>query len=188
MEAQRFDLPVVLNVVTCCQCGTPFGIESRMHQFLKEYKGEFYCPNGHKQWYGVGEVEELKKELTRAVHERSQAKAALTRLSNRIAFGVCPCCHRHFTNLQRHMASQHPDFLRSGDTPVNASAQEEVTALPQSELMSVTEAAKFKNCTNATIRYAITRHRLPAVLKVNKFFVARKDVEALHIQGYGNYR
>lgn len=26
------------------------------------------------------------------------------------ACGVCPCCNRSFTNVRRHMTSQHPDY------------------------------------------------------------------------------
>lgn len=31
-------------------------------------------------------------------------------MKNRVANGVCPCCNRHFENLERHMKGQHPDF------------------------------------------------------------------------------
>lgn len=40
-------------------------------------------------------------------------KGVVTRTRNRIANGVCPCCDRSFTNLQRHMASKHPDYAHA---------------------------------------------------------------------------
>lgn len=33
----------------------------------------------------------------------------------RIAAGVCPCCRRSFTDLARHMSSQHPDYAGISD-------------------------------------------------------------------------
>ncbi|MFB3077027.1 MAG: hypothetical protein ACE1Y4_03380 [Lysobacterales bacterium] len=46
-------------------------------------------------------------ELSRRAH-----KAAATRIKNRVARGVCPCCNRSFTNLHRHMESKHPNYLK----------------------------------------------------------------------------
>lgn len=39
--------------------------------------------------------------------------AQLTKTRKRIANGVCPCCHRTFQNLARHMAGQHPAYEES---------------------------------------------------------------------------
>lgn len=38
------------------------------------------------------------------------ARGQVTRLKNRAAAGVCPCCNRTFHQLVRHMAAKHPDF------------------------------------------------------------------------------
>lgn len=37
-------------------------------------------------------------------------KGVATRLKNRAAHGVCPCCNRTFQQLARHMSAKHPDF------------------------------------------------------------------------------
>lgn len=44
--------------------------------------------------------------------ERSAAaqRGVLTRLKNRVAAGVCPCCHRSFKQLSEHMKMKHPDY------------------------------------------------------------------------------
>jgi len=91
-----------------------------------------YCPVGHR-WYpkGTPEVEKLKErllaqegqtlreqqrhdqtkaELRETEQRRRAEKAAKTRIKNRVANGVCPCCRRSFSNLANHMKNQHPDF------------------------------------------------------------------------------
>lgn len=40
----------------------------------------------------------------------SAAKGQVTKLKNRAAAGVCPCCSRSFQNLKSHMATKHPAF------------------------------------------------------------------------------
>lgn len=55
-------------------------------------------------------------------HERrrvSAAKGQVTKLKKRASAGVCPCCTRHFTDLERHMASKHPDFAAQPDAADN---------------------------------------------------------------------
>jgi hypothetical protein len=34
----------------------------------------------------------------------------VTKLRKKAADGLCPCCDRHFADLQMHLASKHPDF------------------------------------------------------------------------------
>jgi len=90
---------------------------------------------GHQWVYKKTKAEKLKEELKaeresrareRASNDQYEArlrderdsyknkaraqKAAKTRLKNRVAAGVCPCCNRTFQNLARHMDHQHPDF------------------------------------------------------------------------------
>lgn len=92
----------------------------------------FYCPNGHKLTFGDNELDKLKKQLAREETRRAQAQAyasdqreranaterrlsaqkgVTTRLKNRVSKGVCPCCNRHFVDLERHMKGQHPEFM-----------------------------------------------------------------------------
>lgn len=96
----------------------------------------FYCPNGHDQYFpDETEEEKLRKQLAREKHNAEQEQARLreaankaraaadrserrraamkgqvTRIKNRVGKGVCPCCNRTFTNLQRHMTGQHPEW------------------------------------------------------------------------------
>lgn len=122
---------VTLVVENCCVCGIPFGLPDYLQDKLQTDGGYFWCPNGHQQRYVEPEVPKLKKQLAQAKrlaelrqqwydaeredHEGtrrrlSATKGVLTRTKNRIAAGVCPCCRRHFENLERHIATKHPDY------------------------------------------------------------------------------
>lgn len=51
-------------------------------------------------------------EETRTLERRLAAQRGVTtRLKNRVANGVCPCCNRTFANLQRHMSTKHKGFI-----------------------------------------------------------------------------
>jgi hypothetical protein len=93
----------------------------------------FYCPAGHPQSYhGKTEKEKLKDEIayqkreverldrerkreianrTMVEHRLRAQKGVVTKLKKRVGKGACPCCNRHFANLERHMTTQHPDFV-----------------------------------------------------------------------------
>lgn len=117
-------LDVTLAIESCCVCGIPFGIPDYHLTRLKDNGGEFFCPNGHAQHYTVSEIKRLSDEVDwyrtrwneeRADHQSTRrsltaTKAAHTRTKNRIKNGVCPCCNRQFSNLHRHMQTQHPDY------------------------------------------------------------------------------
>lgn len=125
-------IEIWLDSVTCCTCGTVFGILHEVNQRLLRDGGSFFCPNGHKQWYVEPEVEKLKKQLAEAKRQTalyhqwydaekddhqttrrrlSAAKGVLTRTRKRVAGGVCPECNRHFENLHRHMQTKHPHYV-----------------------------------------------------------------------------
>lgn len=126
---------LILESITCGECCIPFALERAHLQMLKNSGDKFYCPNGHHINYTKSENQRLKDELARekqraeqreaslkgtadyyrrdrdeTVRKLTAQKAAKTRLKNRIANGVCPCCTRSFENLQRHMTNQHPEF------------------------------------------------------------------------------
>lgn len=128
-----------LVVLHCYKCRCAFGI-TRDHYDRAQASSDvsFYCPNGHGQVFTRTREQELKAELARKTadtrwyesqltHTRDQLqaterslrghKAAKTRIKNRIAHGVCPCCNRTFQNLARHMAGQHPNYAHTEDTP-----------------------------------------------------------------------
>lgn len=118
----------------CIKCGEPIGLTEATYQTLRRSGATFYCAFGHGQVYVLGpsEADKLRQERDRlkqrtaqledeariawntAEAERRRAAAArgqVTRLKNRAAAGVCPCCNRTFQNLQRHMTTKHAGFL-----------------------------------------------------------------------------
>lgn len=100
-------------------------------------EGGFHsCPNGHQWGWSKEncERETLRRERDRlkqrlaeeegeAAHQRnlrqaterqlSATKGVITRIKNRIGHGVCPCCNRTFSDLQRHMHSKHPTYPKA---------------------------------------------------------------------------
>lgn len=113
-------------------CGVAFAIEDGFDDRRRDDKRTFYCPSGHSLSYG-GDTEAVKQrkraeklerqlaardadlrlEQTRLTNERNAhraTKGVLTKTKKRVANGVCPCCKRHFVDLERHMTGQHPDF------------------------------------------------------------------------------
>lgn len=128
-------------VEDCCNCGIQFALTRDFYDRAQADNSVwFYCPNGHKQHYTEGKVQEanrkrreaeerLARELARSDQEKSRLrdqrdsarrqvigqKAAKTRIKNRVAHGVCPCCNRTFKNLASHMKNQHPDYAHSDD-------------------------------------------------------------------------
>lgn len=125
---------ITLKSETCCNCGVVFGIESNHRQRLIETHASFYCPNGHSQHYTAKtEAEKLREELERTQQRESdqrrlkeQARAEtekvtrklistkghITRIKNRVANGVCPCCNRTFKQLAQHMKAKHPEYKK----------------------------------------------------------------------------
>lgn len=124
-------------VETCYTCKVEFGLPRSVYEVLQQMaeKTTFYCPYGHPQHYvsGQTEAEKLRQErdrLTQRLAEKddtiraledarvaaekraSVQKGKVTRLKNRTAAGVCPCCNRHFTALERHMHTKHPEFRK----------------------------------------------------------------------------
>lgn len=124
-----FTQVTTFEVETCCNCSVQFAMPTQLRdRRLRDHK-DFWCPNGHSQRY-IGKTEE---QLQRERAERAERVAAnraedlrierishastkgkLTKTRKRIANGVCPCCHRSFVNVKRHMESQHPEFEVAG--------------------------------------------------------------------------
>jgi len=144
---------VTLKHVECANCGSVFGIADNLHRNLMETGATFYCPNGHAQHFTEGEVERLKRELSRAESERVYYKTQLTRTRNRVAAGVCPCCNRSFENLRRHMATKHKDFAAPETTP-------EPDA-PIVEWIGAAQAAETLGVSMVTVYNAAKDGRLP---------------------------
>ena len=130
------EINLELKTITCCHqgCGIVFAVPGHWMKKRIEDHTWWYCPNGHTQHYsGKSETEKLREDLTRQERitqsvsnqrdvERMQRKSTERRLSaqkgvttkikNRIAHGVCPCCARTFKQLQRHLKSKHPEYLK----------------------------------------------------------------------------
>lgn len=123
----------VLSIMDCGECGAIFGVTREFDSRRRDDGKTFYCPSGHARVYRETEKTKLEKQLASTKQQlqwaqssgqaaRDQAKAAersaraykghLTRMRKRIANGVCPVpgCQRHFTNVMRHISTQHPDW------------------------------------------------------------------------------
>ena len=108
-------------VVTSCWCGINLAVPSGLYSYAKNHKGKaIHCPLGHEFIFNDSFEEKLAQErmrhaatrdlLTQEERSHIATRGHLTRARKRAAAGVCPCCKRHFANVQRHVDSQHPDF------------------------------------------------------------------------------
>lgn len=122
----------VFNVHCCTECGVSYALTAAYEARRREDHNTFHCPNGHRQHYPqeneteVARAEarqqreraerlqnQLKRrgeDLTRERRSHSATKGQLTKTRKRIGNGVCPCCNRHFVNVERHMANKHPEM------------------------------------------------------------------------------
>lgn len=122
---------------TCYKCEVPFAMDDKTYKIARERREgfSFHCPHGHGQIYTTGdsaitkmrrERDRLKQDIAykddeiirqRDIRETAERRASafkgqVTKLKNRASAGVCACCNRHFTNLQRHMETKHPDYAK----------------------------------------------------------------------------
>lgn len=123
-----------LVVISCANCGVPFGMPRNLNKQRREDGSDFWCVNGHANVYRDTEADKLKRKLTAAERRadaaeataRTQRKRAVaaegsnralrgvvTRERKRVGRGACPCCGRFFEQLSRHMNSKHPDYAES---------------------------------------------------------------------------
>lgn len=118
----------------CGDCGVVWGVPEQFLDLRRADGKTHFCPNGHR-WYYSGETVEakLRRELEttknrvaleRAARDQARAEANdlaaslrttkghVTRMRNKAQAGVCPVqgWKRHFADLQRHMASKHPEI------------------------------------------------------------------------------
>jgi predicted RNA-binding Zn-ribbon protein involved in translation (DUF1610 family) len=120
----------------CPTCGVTIVMPQHLYNTRRNDHERFFCPNGHAASFGQeSELEKKLKEAEKSLanqrarlewaeadakrakeardHAQRQASAArgqVTKIKNRVGNGVCPCCNRTFTNLQRHMGTKHPEF------------------------------------------------------------------------------
>ena len=123
-----------LHVLQCAACDVTFGITADYEKRRRSDHKGFMCPSGHSNVYkGESEEERLRRENARHVQNRaylediirqkekraedekkrsSAYRGQVTRIKNRVAAGVCPCCNRTFSNLARHMSTQHKEYKK----------------------------------------------------------------------------
>lgn len=137
-RGQVLSLTERLVVEQCCNCHCWFAISEDLHDRARaDGSVWFHCPNGHSQHYTDTEIKRLRREAeaadrrlaaTRAQLDQARAEAehqaavargykgAMVKTKKRAAKGVCPVpgCRRHFVDVQRHVASKHPDWTAEG--------------------------------------------------------------------------
>lgn len=116
---------VSLEQFVCGECGGTYAIAERVVAQKREKGGYWHCPYCQCSWgYHESELQKAQKALAAekdrhtatlsrlnvAAAERDQLAKKHARLQKRIEKGVCPCCNRTFLNLQKHMATKHPEF------------------------------------------------------------------------------
>lgn len=118
-------------VVVTCWCGINHAVPRDLRNFqLRQHRDgqrvtSIFCPLGHSHApAGKSEAEKLREQKDRlearhrALADQLEAetrshratKGQLTKVKKRIGKGVCPGCNRHFADVERHMATQHPDL------------------------------------------------------------------------------
>lgn len=126
-------LGLTFHTLDCPSCYITFALETGHIERLRKNGKTFCCPTGHNMSYGDSVEDKLKVERDRlkrqlelarsgaqwtqdqldaAVKERTVLKGQLTKTKKRIANGVCPCCHRNFADVKRHMDNKHPDYAK----------------------------------------------------------------------------
>jgi hypothetical protein len=108
-----------------CSCGAVYALSEEFDKAKRRDHGTFYCPNGHARHFpGESDLEKLKRQLRAEQDYASNlngrldaaegslraTKGVVTKLRKRAIAGVCAVCTRHFTDVERHMASKHPDL------------------------------------------------------------------------------
>ena len=117
---------LTLNTISCADCGVVFAMPSEYEASRRRDQKTFYCPSGHGQSYSESEATRLARKLAaketelraekceslrqKQMRESVEAEnARVNRKLKRVQSGVCPCCNRTFQDLQRHMATKHPE-------------------------------------------------------------------------------
>lgn len=127
-----FALSINFVAEECCNCRVQFAMTRQMYDARRTDKKEFYCPNGHRQYYtGMSDLEKERQARQRAEqnveYERQRAeglrkradhqerrastfKGHCIRIKKKVGMGRCPCCQEDvtFRNLRRHMTKHHP--------------------------------------------------------------------------------
>ena len=117
---------ITFEVFTCASCGCSTGVPKGLIGGRIEglTTSSLHCYNGHENVWQASKLEAAQKAQQAAEASRdfwrreadaeklrtAAARGQVTKMRNRVGNGVCPCCNRTFVNLQRHMASKHPEM------------------------------------------------------------------------------
>lgn len=135
---ERYTLTISANLIVMdgASCGVVFVVTEEFRVRRQETGEGFDCPNGHSLVYTsrIAELEaKLKRERRKAPEwqnsyqgERRRHEATERQLINCAVgnhphtygsddAGVCPCCSRHFAELEWHMSTKHPEYLQGGE-------------------------------------------------------------------------
>lgn len=124
----------IFHNMCCGECGIEFTVPEHFYKERREEGKGWFCPNGHERVFRETDVAKLTRErdlLAQRIAQRDDEiaetrrqltaqKGVTTRLRNRAAAGVCPCCNRSFVALTRHMATKHPEFQTAEIVPMKA--------------------------------------------------------------------
>ena len=123
-----------LEAHNCPECSIYFAMPPRFVELRREDGKWFFCPSGHRMRYCETELDKARKQLARAQQDIAwykasvkskesqlkgaaiqigKVKAKLHRTETHVANGVCPCCHRSFVQLSRHMKTKHPEYVEA---------------------------------------------------------------------------
>jgi uncharacterized Zn finger protein (UPF0148 family) len=143
-----------LTTLTCPSCGGTYAISSEYKDEARKqggFKQCWTCPycktsRGYGKSRHEEEKEQLEAEIASLTREKQGAeergiyyekeaehfrksrdalKGVLAKERKRVANGVCPRCNRSFTNLQRHMATKHPEHANADSDMANPPPNDE---------------------------------------------------------------
>ena len=111
-----------LTELQCGSCGVFHAIPRKMYETCRDEGGFWHCPNGHSRGWSEGSIYRERDRLKQKVAEmddevsalrlaKEAAEKKLITARRRAVAGVCPCCTRTFTDVQRHMKSKHPNVV-----------------------------------------------------------------------------
>lgn len=125
VSSLNLNVDIEFKTLQCARCDMVFATTARFMKARRNDHDNFYCPAGHSNHYPQESKSEIlarqllearrdisieRDNVRRLEYQRRAEKAAKTRLKNRIAAGVCPCCNRTFKQLAAHMKNKHPEY------------------------------------------------------------------------------
>ena len=116
-------------VIECGGCGVMHTVPQTKYDSCYREGGFWHCPNGCSRGWQHGadkqKIDNLRRERDRLKQDTARlhdeiaaekqrvadAERKAAQVKRRALAGVCPCCNRTFTNMQRHMKSKHPNVV-----------------------------------------------------------------------------